>query len=400
MNRRLVALAGAILFAAASIASAAAAAPDGELFYVGTHGVRAGDKPGSKHGIYAARLDARTGRLTPLGQVAELDRATWLLRHPKLPVLYAVGLEGNDLRAEATLVSYRLNPANGGLRELNRVGAGGADATHLELDAVSNALFSANYGSGSVSAVQIQADGSLGLISSVQTNYGVGPRPRQNAPHAHGVAVDGSHCFLLTADLGADRLFVSRFDPATHRITPAEVPFEALPAGFGPRHVVIHPNGRFVYLVAEFTAEVRTYGWNPTVGRLHTLQTLAPFNSDFVGERSAGELIVSRDGRFLYLSLRGDANTIVVFSIDQRDGTLTEIQRTPSLGRTPWSFAIDPSGGWMVVTNAGWLSANAWGNDVSGTVNVLRRDPVSGRLSPTSESMAMPEPVTIVFDPS
>jgi 6-phosphogluconolactonase len=394
-----MAVLGGGLAASVLIAAAVDKSPEDELVYIGTHGMRDGDKPGTQHGIYAARFDTGTGQLTPLGRVADLDRAAWLVRHPKLPVLYAVALEGNDLEAEATAVSFEVNAADGKLRELNRVGVGGTDATHLDLDAASSTLFSANHRSGSVSAVSIQADGTLGRVSSVQKNYGTGPRPRQSAPHAHGVAVDGSHRYVLSADFGADRLFVYRFDPATRALSPADPPFAALPPGFGPRRVVFHPNGRFVYLAGELTAEVRAYGWDPVTGKLQTIQTFSPFKPDFIGEKSAAEVVVSRDGRFLYLSLRGDANSIVVLAIDPGKGTLTEVQRTPSLGRTPWSFAIDSGGGWMLVTNAGWPTAKSWGNNVSGTVNVFKVDRASGKLSPTSESMSLPEPVTVVFHP-
>ncbi len=378
------------LAAAALVAAAADRNSTGELVYIGTRGAAAQDAPGTQHGIYAARLDTRTGHLTPLGLVAELNRATWLVRHPKLPVIYTVGLEGSDMTTESRLVSYQVNAADGKLRELNRVGAGGTDATHLDLDAASGTLFSANHGSGSVSAVPLLPDGRLGAVASLQKEYGTGPNRRQSFPQAHGVAVDGSHRYVLSADFGADRLFVYHFDPKARALSPADPPFEALPPGSGPRHALFHPNGRFVFLATELTAELRSYGWNAATGKLQPVQTYSPFPADFKGERSAGEIGFSRNGRFLYLSLRGDADSMVVLAVNARTGTLTEIQRTPSLGKAPWSFAIDPSGRWMVITNAG-------AGTVGGAVTVLKVDPASGKLSPTSESMPLTSPVTVLF---
>jgi 6-phosphogluconolactonase len=360
---------GICLAAAALSVDAADKDSGSELVYIGTRGASAQDAPGTQHGIYAARLDLSSGHLTPLGLVADLNRATWFVHHPKLPVIYTVGLEGKDMNAESRLVSYEVNAADGKLRELNRVGSG-----------------------GSVSAVPVQADGKLGEVASLQKDYGTGPNRRQGFPQAHGLAIDGSHRYVISADFGADRLFVYHFNPRTRALSPADPAFEALPPGSGPRHIVFHPNGRFAFLATELSAELRSYGWNPATGKLQPVQTYSPFPADFTGDKSAGELALSRDGRFLYLSLRGDADSVVVLAVDPRKGTLTEVQRTSSLGKTPWSFAIDPSGRWMVVTNAG---AGA----VAGSVTVLKVDPASGRLSPTSESLPLPSPVTVVFHP-
>ena len=360
---------------------------NGELLFIGTRGAAPQDPPGTKHGIFATRLDTRTGHLDPPRLVAELNRSAWLTHHPTLPVIYAVGLEGTDLSAEAKLVSYRVGAADGNLSELNRVGAGGTDATHLALDAASSTLFSANHGSGSVAAVPIMKDGSLGAVASLQKESGTGPSPRQTFPQAHGVAVDPSHRYVLSADFGADRLFVHRFDARTRALSAGDPPFAALPPGSGPRHLAFHPGGRFVYLATEMTAELHAYGWNAAAGKLTPIQTYSPYAAGVAAEKSAAEVGLSRDGRFLYLTLRGDANSIIVLAVDAQKGTLTEVQRVAANGMQPWSFAFDRSGRWMVVPNA-----------TSGDVNVFRVDPASGKLTATGESIRLVTPVTVLFD--
>jgi 6-phosphogluconolactonase len=360
-----------------------------EWVYFGTQTLRPSEGVAGAHytgyGIFGARFDLRTGHLTGLGSVAEIERPTWLLAHPSLPILYSVSELGNDGRSEASIFSLAVDAATGKLREVNKVGSGGGGATYMALDPASRTLFVANYGTGQVSALPIMVDGSLGAVAAVRRDYGFGPNPRQKSPHAHSVALDPSHHFVLVPDLGADRIFVYRFDPATRQLTQADRAYEPLPAGSGPRHLVFHPGGRFVILDTEFSAQIRTYRWDSHHGLLQLVQTLSTAAADYKGQNSAAEVAVSRDGRFVYVSNRGE-DTVVVYSMNARTGMLTEMQRVSSQGKGPWGFGLDPSGHWMLVTN-----------QASESIAVLTVDPKTGKLGATSESLSLPKPVSVTF---
>ena len=94
---------------------------------------------------------------------------------------------------------------------------------------------------------------------------------------------------------------------------------------------------------------------------------------------------ISGDGRFLYVSNRGD-NTIITYTINKATGRVTELQRTPCGGQTPWSFTLHPSGQWMIVANA-----------ASNALVVFRIDPASGRLAATGQTLSVPTPVVMAF---
>jgi 6-phosphogluconolactonase len=363
---------------------------DSALVYIGTGlpFTTGAPAPVREHGIYAARLDARTGHLTPLGRVAKIDGAAWLTSHPTQPVLYSVGLTGGDKKAESSLYSFAVDAASGQLRALNRVGAGGTDATHMDLDAASMTLFSANHNSGDVSALPVLPDGQLGAVASLQKGSGTGPHPRQNRPQTHAVAIDPSHRYLVATDFGADKLYVYRFDPATRALSPADKAFEALPAGSGPRHLVFQPGGDLLFVNCELTGDVRAYRWDASRGTLQLLQSLSPYPADYVGAKSAAEILVSRDGRFVYVSLRGGLNSIIAYAVDANTGALAEIQRLPSGGKTPWSMGLDPTGRWLLVAN-----------QAADAVAVFSVDRATGRLGATAESLGVPDPLTVAFVP-
>jgi 6-phosphogluconolactonase len=290
-----------------------------ECVYFGTRA----EGPGQ--GIQATQLDAATGQLGALRLVAEVSHATWLQVHPRLPVLYAVNEIGGADGVEAGIYSLAVDRDSGNLRLLNQSGSGGGGATHLYVDAFSSTLFVANYGSGSVAALPILSDGTLGAATSVQYS-GSGPSPGQRGPHAHGVLLDPSRHFLLSADLGADRIFVYRFNPSSHQLTPNEPSAMLVAPGSGPRHMAFHPDGGLLVLITEFAAELQTYHWDPRRGRLQLLQTTSTVAPDFKGTPSAAEVAVSPDGRFVYASNRGE-DTLLVYSLNARSGALSLVQR-------------------------------------------------------------------------
>jgi 6-phosphogluconolactonase len=132
---------------------------------------------------------------------------------------------------------------------------------------------------------------------------------------------------------------------------------------------------------------LRTYSWDPREARLQLLQAVSTYPVDYSGQtRSGGEIALSRDGRFLYVSLRGDQDSLVVYEVGPKDGQLREIQRLPALGKSPWCMAIDPGGHWLFVTN-----------EASNSVNLFNIDRDSGRLRATPVSLSIPRPVAVTF---
>jgi 6-phosphogluconolactonase len=345
------------------------------LVYVGTQGNQ----------IHALRFDASSGRLAPLGPVAEGLRPTWVLAHPRLPVLYAVD---DDKARPGKAVAYAVDRASGALAAIGEAATGGEGTTYLSLDTPSATLLAASFGSGTASSIALKPDGSPGALVSAIKAIGSGPHKRQASAHAHAAVADPSGRYVLVPDFGADRLFVYGFDRATRALAPDDGPAPrslALPPGSGPRHLVFGADGRFAYLLSELTAQITVLRWNAEEGRLAPVQTLATSSGGFGGVRSGAELGLGVDGRYLYVADRGEG-ALVVYRVDPSTGELSLLQRISSGGDKPWGFAIDPSGKWLVVANQG-----------GGSVNLFGIDAASGMLADSGQSAAVPTPVSIAF---
>ncbi|GAA5770790.1 6-phosphogluconolactonase [Streptosporangium roseum] len=345
-----------------------------ELFYIGTwRGTQ----------VTGARFDPVGGIMTPFGVAAQVN-SSWQVRHPSKPVLY-VG--SGD--AGGTVSAFRIDRSTGALDLISQAKSDSAGTpgglSYIGIDRPSDTVLVAHFAAGLTVAMPILDDGGIDSPASVMVHTGSGPHPRQTSPHPHHVVVDPSSRFALVPDLGADRVFVHRFDRRTRALSDGPLPYAVQP-GSGPRRVLFHPHGRTVYLLNELTAELQVLDWDPHKGQLTLDESLSITSPEHTGTtKSAAELGMSRDGRFVYTSNRSE-NTIVVFAADRRTGRLTVVQRIPCGGLTPWSFTIHRSNRWMLVAN-----------QASSTVNLFSIDPRSGKLADTGTSMPIPNPDCITF---
>lgn len=363
---------------------AAAASTDFHVYF-GTY-----TKAASK-GIYRARFDATTGKLSPAELAAEAKDPAFLALHPSGKFLYAIDESVDAKRSPgAGLTAYSINAATGNLTLLNRQSHGSSGACHLSVDATGRTLLVAHYGGGSVSSVSVSPDGRLGELGSLIQHTGSSINAaRQKGPHAHAIVLSPDNRFALVPDLGLDRVLVYQIDPATAKLTPHTPPSAALAPGSGPRHLAFHPNGRVAYVINEMLCTMTAFRYDATRGTLtefQTLSTLPPGEAVAKGTSTA-ELQLHPSGKFLYGSNRGH-NTIVVYAIDTATGQLTYVENASTLGKTPRHFALDPTGRWLLAENQD-----------SSTVAILRVDEKTGRLTPAGAPVEVPLPVSAVFVP-
>src|SRR5438552_5827075 len=130
---------------------------------------------------------------------------------------------------------------------------------------------------------------------------------------------------------------------------------------------------------------VTAFVYDAGTGALRSLQTVSTLPKEFKGHNDAAEIAVAPSGKFLYGSNRGH-DSIAVFAIDARKGTIKPVEYVPTLGTTPRNFSIDPTGTYLFAAN-----------QKSDTVTIFRINPATGRLTPTGQSLQVPSPVSVQF---
>ena len=372
-----------VFLAAVVAAEKSAAAPKEYFVYFGTY-----TKAKSK-GIYRARFDPATGRLSPAEVAAECQDPAFLAVHPTEKFLYAIDESSDPVRTPGRGVrAYAVDGRTGALTFLNEQSAGGSGPCHLTVDPDGKCVLVANYGAGSVAALPLSTDGRLGAPVAVVQHSGSSVHPsRQKQPHAHGIYVAPGKTFALSPDLGIDKILVYRLDAAKPLLAPNAPAFAPLPPGSGPRHLAFHPSGKFVYVINELLCTMTVFSYDAQRGALKELQTVStlPAGETVKPGFSTAEVMPHASGKFLYGSNRGH-NSITAFEIDAATGRLKQIENTPTQGKAPRHFAIDPTGTWLLAENQG-----------SDTVVVFRIDAGSGRLTPTGQTFEVPVPVCAVF---
>jgi 6-phosphogluconolactonase len=367
-------------FLAATLASAA---DFGYLVYVGTYT----DK--DSKGIYAFRFDPASGESESIGLAAETQNPSFLAAGPNEKFLYAVNeIDIFSGAMTGAISAFAIDKDSGKLTLLQQISSLGAGPAHLSLDQTDQYVLVANYDSGNIAVFPIEKDGRLGSRTAFVQHVGSSVnKERQSTPHAHEIQTSIDNQFVLTADLGLDKLLIYRFDAKTGSLTPNSPPFVKVSPGSGPRHFAIAPSGKFVYLVNELSSTVTVFSYDAASGKLHQEQTISTLPQDFRGENTTAEIEVDAAGKFLYVSNRGD-DSIAMFAIDSHNGKLSFLKRVPTGGKTPRHFSLDPTGRWLFVENQD-----------SGTVNLFSVDPANGRLTVTSHGWKVPSPVCLVFVP-
>jgi 6-phosphogluconolactonase len=355
--------------------------------FVGTYTNAAQDQT-NPQGIYVYRMDGQTGALSLLKQAGGLPNPSFLTVDPSRRYLLAVSETGNFAgQAGGGLSSYAIDPASGALTLINSQPTHGADPCYVSVDPSGKWVLVANYTGGSVTVFPLGEDGRLGAATDLIQHHGSSVNTaRQEGPHAHSaIFAPGSSTLVLVADLGLDRIMLYDLDPAKGTLSPHSVPWLEAKPGSGPRHMVFHPNQRFLYVTHELDSTVTAYQYDAAAGIFTELQTLSLLPQDFSGQNTSADIHITPSGKFLYASNRGD-DSIAIFAIDENSGKLTSLGQVSTQGKTPRNFAIDPGSNFLLAANQD-----------SGTIVTFRIDAATGQLTPTGQTTQAPSPVCIKF---
>jgi 6-phosphogluconolactonase len=329
--------------------------------------------------------------------VAEFDSATGRLSAPKLiaetrdPAHFTVSADGRHLYMCNTgtpggVSAFAIKDRKtGALELLNYKESKGRGPSYVSVDETGRYVLDANYGGGFIEIHSLTKDGALDQQTAFVQHAGSSVHPRQTKPYAHWIRTDPSNRFALVADLGMDEVVVYKFDEKTGRLAPNDPPSAKTAPGQGPRHLVFHPNGKWVYGIAELSNEVMAFSWDAKKGALTPMVSVKTLAEGFTDPSTAAEIAVHANGKFLYASNRGE-DSLVGYSIDPSTGALSFKQRVASRGKVPRYFTFDSTNKWLVVSN-----------QEGANVSVFSVDAKSGELAPVGEPVALVKPMAVVF---
>jgi len=208
---------------------------------------------------------------------------------------------------------------------------------YLNVDGTGNYLFGASY------------VGAKLAIYPINALYIVEEKPTQildTKPKAHCVVIDSSNKNVYVPVLGGDEVLQLKFDAAKGTVSPNSPGEVHTKPGAGPRHLTIHPNGRWAYLITETTATIGTYAIDKEKGTLSEVQFVDTGDYNQKDSAAASDIHVTPNGKFVYGAVR-TTSMLHGYKIDPDKGTLTPVGKWPT-EKTPRGFNIDPRGKFLL----------------------------------------------------
>lgn len=298
----------------------------------------------------------------------------WLFRGRR-PVLYAI------ITGDSTVMALELDAAKP--NHFNVLGsASSSNATapvHGSVDRTGQWIFLANYGGcdnctgpqGAVSVMSIKEDGSLGEVVYTDTHHGHGVNPaRQGCAHVHSAVASPFHDVVYVQDLGLDTITTYSVNTHTGALSVLSVVNSSHP-GAGPRHLVVHPTLPFAYVVEEMGNSLSQYAVGAD-GSLTFVETTP--TTDVKSGSKAGEIAITPNGEFIYVSNRGDCDlcsTVQGFKVAPT-GKATRIGSGVKTMLFPRGMEVSPMGASLFVAGQGDGTLAEYGIEADGDLTLKK----------------------------
>ena len=340
-----------------------------KTLFVGTYTNKGGE------GIMTYHFNTKTGELQQQGVAAKMNNPSFLTFSLDGKYLYSISEKQNS-----QINVFKIITDKNTLLPVSSEFTGGNGACYISSDKNGKYLFVANYGSGHFSFARL--DGSKNIVSVKTVKPGTGSNAdttRQGAPHAHSLAPGPDGKFIYGADLGADKVFAFKKESGEFVLHTA-IP---LAPGTGPRHFDFSPDCKTMAVVGELNNQITLFTKDNEGCFTVKGNSFYTLPDDFTGESYSADIHFSQDGKFLYSSNRGH-NSIAVFSFE--NGKLSTLQWVTKDIEWPRNFTIAPSGKYLLVAN-----------QHSNSITIFNRDSKAGRLTYSSITKDISEPVCLKF---
>ncbi|KAA1177415.1 lactonase family protein [Rhizobium tropici] len=314
-------------------------------------------------------MDAKTGALQ---QVSTFDAG-------KMVMPMTVSADKKHLYAVIRSQPYRvltlaIDPATGKLSQ-EAVAALPDSMPYVSTDPSGRLLFTASYGGNKIAVSPIGRDGLVtdGARQMILTGR-----------NAHSIVSDRTGRYVFATNLGSDVVLQFVLNPQTGMLEANNPPKVATKPGFGPRHIIVSPDNKSVYVLTELMGHVIQYALDAAKGTLSEVESVKSVPDDaglFPGIAPpapaddgkprvwAADIGITPNGKFLYTTER-TTSRIALFQVAAGDGKLTYVTNYPT-EQQPRGIRIDPSGRFLIASG-----------EKSDKLSVYAIDQESGALAP------------------
>lgn len=310
--------------------------------YIGTYTTEnsKGNRNAHGVGIYVYEIDRETGEWRLIQEVPALNPAVLQFGKDQKYVYCVNSGSGN-------VTAFSRDEVTGKLTEINAASTDGNNIMIMSVDAEGKFMATGDH-KGIVNIFRLEENGAIGEKTDGFVLPGEkGPLNEKiqpwSRPHHVPFSPDGK--YVLIADKGLDLVHSYQLDRETGKLSLVQQ--LKCHGASCPRHIWFHPNGKWAYVNTEYTSTIIACNYDAEKGTVKPFQVVSALPDTYFDVNTmTSELVVHPNGKFLYISNRR-VNNIGAFSIDQENGRLTPIGWVPCGGKKPRFFAIEPGGKYL-----------------------------------------------------
>lgn len=320
-------------------------------------------------GLYVLNFDSAKLQLDQY--LPTLDNPSYLIRSGQR--LYTSLKNMSPKNNRGGVASYCIDD-DGQLFYNDNYTSSGRSYVYLCLDDAQRFLFAANFQVGTTASYLLEKGSIVKKISVAYREHD----KNNPSPHVCHVGLTPKEEFIYSIDIDGDNIVLYDYRDGFLE----EVRRQDVLAGSGPSHMLFSSDGRFAYLVNQYTSTIMVFHYSPG-GHFSMIQMISTLPRHFQGQSQAGTLRLSRSGKHLFVSNCGH-DSIAMYARNPESGKLYLLYMVHT-HQDPCDFVIDDDTYMYVICRQ------------AGLVEVLKMDLDRDYLDKTGIVYALPEPISVTI---
>lgn len=309
--------------------------------------------------------------------IPEIENPSFVITNKSKSIIVAV----EEVASEngGRVCSYKYDKESAKFDKISSVATHGDHPCSVTFSPNEDAIVVGNYTGGNLVYFPINENGIINDEPTIINHKGNSiNNERQEKPHVHCVNFHPTSKLLFVADLGNDTIDMIPYeDKNGFKLKETETKSFNVPAGSGPRHIVFDKDHQLVYVTFELTNEIGVFDFQNSDLKLKEIISLTESKTT---SGSAAELKLTSDNNFLYATVRGNDNILVGFKTNE--GERLEKIQTIKTDSYPRNFILTDNEDYILVANQD-----------SNSIQIFKRDIVSGLLTNVNKSLSINKPV-------